>query len=258
MNDWIFDRYRETEVKVIKHLKNFKFNLLVQELYHFVWNDFCDVYIELSKIYLKDKKNFEEISNNFSFIFKIVLNLVNPLIPFVSEKISKDLNYTKKNLYLEELANKNERKVFKKKSIEFYKVIELIRNLRSNLRNKKKLNFVLLISSKNKVKWIDDNENLIKMFFNINKINYLNTNNLDFDFVCSGLKFVIDYENKEKSNKDDVNKKIKFYEAEVKFFEIKLKNQNFLSKAPQKVINENKAKLKEALKNLDLLKNNNV
>ena len=137
INDWIFDRYKETEVKVIKHLKNFKFNLLVQELYHFVWNDFCDVYIELSKIYLKDKKNFEEISNNFSFIFKIVLNLVNPLIPFVSEKISKDLNYTKKNLYLEELANKNERKVFKKKSIEFYKVIELIRNLRSNLRNKK-------------------------------------------------------------------------------------------------------------------------
>ena len=258
INDWIFDRYKETEVKVIKHLKNFKFNLLVQELYHFVWNDFCDVYIELSKIYLKDKKNFEEISNNFSFIFKLVLNLVNPLIPFVSEKISKDLNYTKKNLYLEELANKNERKVFKKKSIEFYKVIELIRNLRSNLRNKKKLNFVLFISSKNKVKWIDDNENLIKMFFNINKINYLNTNNLEFDFVCSGLKFVIDYENKEKSNKDDVNKKIKFYEGEVKFFEIKLKNQNFLSKAPQKVINENKAKLKEALKNLDLLKNNNV
>ena len=40
----------------------------------------------------------------------------------------------------------------------------------------------------------------------------------------------------------------------LKFFEIKLKNQNFLSKAPQKVINENKAKLKEALKNLDLLK----
>ena len=69
-----------------------------------------------------------------------MLNLVNPLIPFVSEKISKDLNYTKKNLYLEKLANKNERKVFKKKSIEFYKVIELIRNLRSNLRNKKKLN----------------------------------------------------------------------------------------------------------------------
>ena len=144
INDWIFDRYKETEVKVIKHLKNFKFNLLVQELYHFVWNDFCDVYIELSKIYLKDKKILKKFQIILVFIFKLVLNLVNPLIPFVSEKISKDLNYTKKNLYLEELANKNERKVFKKKSIEFYKVIELIRNLRSNLRNKKKIKFCFI------------------------------------------------------------------------------------------------------------------
>ena len=53
------------------------------------------VYIELSKIYLKDKKNFDEISNNFSYVFKLVLNLINPVIPFVSEKISRDLNYVK-------------------------------------------------------------------------------------------------------------------------------------------------------------------
>ena len=46
----------ETQKKVIKHLKNYKFNLLVQELYHFIWNDFCDIYIELAKIYFKDKK----------------------------------------------------------------------------------------------------------------------------------------------------------------------------------------------------------
>ena len=50
INDWILKRYDETQKNVIKHLKNFKFNLLVQELYHFIWNDFCDVYIELSKI----------------------------------------------------------------------------------------------------------------------------------------------------------------------------------------------------------------
>ena len=89
INDWILKRYEETQKNVIKHLNNFKFNLLVQELYHFIWNDFCDVYIELSKIYLKDKKNFDEISNNFSYVFKLVLNLINPVIPFVSEKYLK-------------------------------------------------------------------------------------------------------------------------------------------------------------------------
>ena len=254
INDWILKRYDETQKNVIKHLKNFKFNLLVQELYHFIWNDFCDVYIELSKIYLKDKKNFDEISNNFSYVFKLVLNLINPVIPFVSEKISKDLNYVKSSLFSEKFVIKNEKKVLKKDSNEFNKIIELIRNLRSQLSNVKKINFELVMFSNNRVQWIDDNESLIKLFFNINQLSYSTKKNCDFDFISSGFKFAILYENKEKNNINEIEKKIKFNENEVKFFEKKLKNQSFLDKAPLKIVNENKAKLKEALKNLDLLK----
>ena len=254
INDWILKRYEETQKNVIKHLNNFKFNLLVQELYHFIWNDFCDVYIELSKIYLKDKKNFDEISNNFSYVFKLVLNLINPVIPFVSEKISKDLNYVKSSLFSEKFVIKNEKKVLKKDSNEFNKVIELIRNLRSQLSNVKKINFELVMFSNNRVQWIDDNESLIKLFFSINQLSYSTKKNCDFDFISSGFKFAILYENKEKNNINEIEKKIKFYENEVKFFEKKLKNQSFLDKAPLKIVNENKAKLKEALKNLDLLK----
>ena len=254
INDWILKRYDETQKNVIKHLNNFKFNLLVQELYHFIWNDFCDVYIELSKIYLKDKKNFDEISNNFSYVFKLVLNLINPVIPFVSEKISKDLNYVKSSLFSEKFVIKNEKKVLKKGSNEFNKIIELIRNLRSQLSNVKNIDFELVMFSNNRVQWIDDNESLIKLFFSINQLSYSTKKNCDFDFISSGLKFALQYENKEKNNINEIEKKIKFYENEVKFFEKKLKNQSFLDKAPLKIVNENKAKLKEALKNLDLLK----
>ena len=254
INDWILKRYDETQKNVIKHLKNFKFNLLVQELYHFIWNDFCDVYIELSKIYLKDKKNFDEISNNFSYIFKLVLNLINPVIPFVSEKISKDLSYVQSSLFSEKFVIKNEKKALKKGSNEFNKIIELIRNLRSQLSNVKNIDFELVMFSNNRVQWIDDNESLIKLFFNINQLSYSTKKNCDFDFISSGFKFAMLYENKEKNNINEIEKKIKFYENEVKFFEKKLKNQSFLDKAPLKIVNENKAKLKEALKNLDLLK----
>ena len=104
------------------------------------------------------------------------------------------------------------------------------------------------------MQWIDDNESLIKLFFNINQLSYSTKKNCDFDFISSGFKFAILYENKEKNNINEIEKKIKFYENEVKFFEKKLKNQSFLDKAPLKIVNENKAKLKEALKNLDLLK----
>ena len=108
--------------------------------------------------------------------------------------------------------------------------------------------------SNNRVQWIEDNKSLIKLFFNINKLSYSTKKKCDFDFISSGLKFAVQYENKEKNNINEIDKKIKFYENEVKFFEKKLKNQSFLDKAPLKIVNENKAKLKDALKNLNLLK----
>ena len=207
INDWILQRYNETQIKVIKHLENFKFNLLVQELYRFIWDDFCDVYIELSKVYLKEKKNFHEISNNFSYVFKLVLNLINPVIPFVSEKISKDLNYVKSSLFSEKFIIKNNVKVLKKRSTEFKKIIELIRNLRSELRNLNNTKFDLIIINKSRIKWIDDNENLIKLFFKINSPYYVVNYKGDLNFVSSGLKFAINYENKEKKNVGEREKK---------------------------------------------------
>ena len=66
----------------------------------------------------------------------MVLNLINPIIPFVSEKISRDLNYVSSNLYDELFTQKFERKIIKKKATEFYKIIEFIRNLRSILKSK--------------------------------------------------------------------------------------------------------------------------
>ena len=127
-----------------------------------------------------------------------MLNLINPVIPFVSEKISKDLNYVKSSLFSEKFIIKNNVKVLKKRSTEFKKIIELIRNLRSELRNLNNTKFDLIIINKSRIKWIDDNENLIKLFFKINSPYYLVNYKGDLNFVSSGLKFAINYENKEK------------------------------------------------------------
>ena len=77
-----------TKNEVIRHLREFKFNLLINELYQFIWNDFCDLFIEFSKysIKTKNKNVISEISNNFSYIFSEILNMINPVIPFVTEK----------------------------------------------------------------------------------------------------------------------------------------------------------------------------
>ena len=132
-------------------------------------------------------------------------------------------------------------------------IIEFIRNLRSALGNRDKIGFDLVIFSINKIQWIEKNENMLKLLFKINKFKYSSIDDREFDFLSSGFKFGISSRSKV-DNIDEINKKIKFYKDEIKFFEKKLKNKNFVNKAPLKIVNENKAKLKDALKNLDLLK----
>ena len=85
--------------KVLKNIELFKFNLVISELYQFIWNDFCDLYIELSKNYLNDKSKKKEIEGVFSFVFSQSLNLINPVIPFITEKIGKELGYIKNSYY---------------------------------------------------------------------------------------------------------------------------------------------------------------
>ena len=71
--------------------------------------------------------------------------------------------------------------------------------------------------SNNRVQWIDDNESLIKLFFNINQLSYSTKKNCDFDFISSGLKFAILYENKEKNNINEIEKKLNFMRMKSSF-----------------------------------------
>ena len=50
LNKWIFYRYMNTKNEVIRHLREFKFNLLINELYQFIWNDFCDLFLSFQNI----------------------------------------------------------------------------------------------------------------------------------------------------------------------------------------------------------------
>ncbi len=257
VNTWILSRFNDTQKKVLKNLKDFKFNLVVMNLYHFVWNDFCDLYIEFCKFYLKEKKNFKEISNNFTFIFKRILNLMNPIIPFVSEKISKDLKYVNKSIY-EELIDFSGLEQIKTEANDikgFNSIIELIKKIRLEIDDKKKDNLKLNIFSEERVKWLENNKFLINSFFNFKEIKYVKLEKElgENVFVVSGIKFEVVFNLISEKNFKDVEKKKEFYKKEIKFFESKLNNQTFIKKAPKKIINEHRQKLEDAKKNLKII-----
>ena len=256
LNNWIVFRLYQTQQKILKYLKEYKFNLLLNELYHFVWNDFCDLYLEFSKIYIKTEDNVKEISNNFSSVFKIILNLLNPIIPFVTEEISKKLNYTDSTLYDELLENEIFVKNFKSKKInDFENVIKLIKLIRADFRNRKKNKSSLIIFSKIKVCWIDEYEKILLSILSLDKIIYSTYKKGSKFFIIANTKLSIVESGNNIIDETDIKQKIKFYKNEIQFFEKKLQNKNFIEKAPKKIVNENKFKLLEAKKNLKLLTN---
>ena len=79
---------------------------MISELYQFIWNDFCDLYIELSKKYLTKSSNKKEIEGVFNFVFSQSLNLINPVIPFITEQIGSELGYIEQSYFNEQINKK--------------------------------------------------------------------------------------------------------------------------------------------------------
>ena len=256
LNKWIFYKFLKTKDNITKSLSNFKFNLFISELYQFIWNDFCDLYIELSKFSLKinEKKTTDEISNNFSYIFKAILNMVNPVIPFVTEKISLELNYTSSSLYNEPFIN-TENYIIDEEVKNFEKVIEFIKKIRFETKNEILHDFSLYIRSEKEVDWIESNRQLITSIFKFKEFTYNNTSSDGAPFVISGIKFSIISSSKINNQQKKIEEQIIFYTKEIEYFKKKLKNPDFINKAPQKIVNSEKEKLNSAIKNLKLLQN---
>ena len=79
---------------VSQDLENFRFGQAAQKLYHFFWHDFCDKYIEKSKILILNVKNQKEKENTQKILLHVLLNsmkLLHPFMPFITEEIYQKL-----------------------------------------------------------------------------------------------------------------------------------------------------------------------
>lgn len=85
-NIWILNQLQETNKEVQKLYKGYLFHEVANKLYHFTWHTFCDWYIELSKTLLEGNDRQETIYT-FNLVFKSLLQLLHPIIPFITEKL---------------------------------------------------------------------------------------------------------------------------------------------------------------------------
>ncbi len=84
---WILSRLQATKTNVEKHLKDYRLDLMSQELYEFVWHDYCDWYLELSKPLLADDATKAGTQATLLKVLNEILTLLHPVIPFITEEV---------------------------------------------------------------------------------------------------------------------------------------------------------------------------
>ncbi len=103
IDKWILNKLNETIESVNKNMEKYEFGIVGNELYNFVWNDFCSWYIELSKATLNsgDEKAARATKSTLLYVLTDIMKLLHPFMPFVTDEIYLSLPHEKESICIE-------------------------------------------------------------------------------------------------------------------------------------------------------------
>ena len=251
---WIINKLNKLILDVNRNFENYDLGVALDNIYNFIWNEFCDWYIEMVKprLYSDDKSTKVQVSYVLDYVFRNCLKLLHPFMPFVTSEIyGKLVNYDGTDLMISNWPETLQSQDFDEEEHFIEKVKKLIveiRNIRNqmNVHPSKKSKLIIITENGNKIKGVE--EILLKLGF-ASKIEYeksdKNIPNNAVSIVSDDIKLYIPFE-----ELVDVSEEIKRLEkekqrleSEVERGEKMLSNSGFINKAPESKVNEEKEKL---------------
>lgn len=236
---WILTKYNNVIKQVTKYMDKYEFHNAFNTLYSFIWDDYCSSYIEISKIYLNDTSKSVLLN-----ILTGIIKMLHPFIPFVTEEIYQNLPFKESKSIME-----SSYPVYNKKEV--YDILETteILNDITSLRNFKAENNIIN-SDAVKIEYLFDEklyDGLIKFKNKVDNIE---------DFIKYDSKYAILYfEVKNKVSEEDIQKEIEELEKSINKRKNLLSNENFVKRAPENIVANEKQKLIEEEEKLSKLKN---
>ena len=238
-NQWIINEFQNLYKNVQLNYQNYYFHEVANQLYHFTWHSFCDWYIELSKNLLDSDEYREETTCTFHLIFNSLLQLLHPIIPFITEKL---WSYNNQNILMTNQWNYQDIQIDNQSIEAANNFIEFIEEYRSieKLFDIKKEHEVLIYSS---------SENLQKLFLENQEVfEFLTRKKLSANPLTNGVSLPFknfDYEiETDQIDKDKIIKKLtensEALTKEKTGIDKNLNNQNFVDRAPKELIEQNK------------------
>lgn len=245
---WILTKKNLIIKSITSSMDKYDFHNVGNELYKFVWEDFCDWYIELSKANMNDTTKKVLLD-----VLTTILKLLHPFMPYVTEEIYSMLPVKEQeSIMISSYPVFNKEEIFNESKEILEKVLEDI----VAIRNLKATNKV----TKDSLVEIKTEENLLKVYSSQLKIKQENLVNE----VPSSLKSInykskyIDityYFEQEEVDNNKILEEIEKLTASIERRKKLLSNENYVNKAPKNIVELDREKLKEEEEKLSLLKN---
>ena len=258
---WILKRLNDAIVEITSNLEKYEIGVAADRIESFIWNEYCDWFIEFAKIrlYGENEEKKENVKKVLLYVLKNMISLLHPFMPFITEEIYDQLPGKNDMLIVESWPKERDDFDFEKEEMAVNSTIDAItaiRNQRAKLNvGAKQKQDLYIICENGEIKGLL--EELKGQFINLtnSKNIYISLENKEIedatillfnDFkILMPLNDLIDYDKERKRLNDEIKK----YESEIKRADGKLNNEKFVSKAPEKLVNEEKEKL-ENYKNL--------
>lgn len=237
IDSWIISRLNTVISEVTNNLDKFELGIAAQNIYDFVWDEFCDWYIEFSKI--EGKKEV------LLFVVDSILKLLHPFMPFVTEEIWKSFQNIDGSIMIEKYPEFNKKYINKNAEYNInvlMSVIKSIRNMRSEMNVSHGKKTVIYIDSDNLeiCKVLKKYENIIcKMAYA--KSVEINSDRGDEKLVSAVNDYVkiyipVDELVDREEEIARLNKELESVNKQLLQAESRLKNEKFLSKAPKEIV----------------------
>jgi valyl-tRNA synthetase len=252
---WILSRINSVVREVTENMENFELGIALQKIYEFIWDEFCDWYIELAKPRLYDREKAGRIEAQYvlNTVLSASMKLLHPFMPFITEEIYQHLVNSDKSIMVSNWP------VYEAKYYDFeaekhmqllMDAIKAIRNIRAemNVPVSKRAKIIFVTGDEKRMKLLENGSLFFRTLAGASETiiqsNKAGVPHESAAAVIEGVEIYIPFE-----ELIDIDKEIERLSAErdnlvkeLKRVEEKLSNENFVKKAPEKVVNEEREK----------------
>ncbi len=255
VDKWIVSRLHRLIREVEETLRDYKFNELAHLIYHFIWHEFCDWYLELIKPVLNQRDDNESKLATLHTMIKVLatsLQLLHPIMPFITEEIWQKLPTTQESIMISPYPECDLKKIDGDAEKKMDLIIDVVNNIRNvrwemNVPPSQMVEVILFSKNHESLEILQDCKGYIESLGkadsviisdSVTKPKSAATAVAQDVEIFLPLKGVIDFAEEEKRLKKEIGKTMKDLDSVNK----KLSNEDFLAKAPEDIIEKEKVK----------------